>query len=54
MTHRPFVMWPHPALRTPATPVADITDEVRAIWNEMIVAMDKYAGRWSGGAPVGH
>jgi len=44
MTHRPFVMWPHPALRTPATPVADITDEVRAIWDEMIVAMDNMPG----------
>ncbi|KQB96185.1 peptide deformylase [Loktanella sp. 1ANDIMAR09] len=44
MTHRPFVMWPHPALRTPATPVADITDEVCAIWDEMIVAMDNMPG----------
>jgi len=44
MTHRPFVMWPHPALRKPATPVAEITDEVRAIWDEMIVAMDTMPG----------
>ncbi|EBA13525.1 peptide deformylase [Roseobacter sp. CCS2] len=44
MTHRPFVMWPHPALRTAATPVAVITDEVRAIWDEMIVAMDTMPG----------
>ena len=44
MTHRPFVMWPHPALRKPASPVAEITDEVRAIWEEMIVAMDMMPG----------
>ena len=44
MTHRPFVMWPHPALRTAAAPVKDITDEVRAIWDEMIVAMDMMPG----------
>ena len=44
MTHRPFVMWPHPALRTPARPVEKITDEVRAIWDEMIFAMDTMPG----------
>jgi peptide deformylase len=44
MTHRPFVIWPHPALRRPATPVAEITDDVRAIWDEMIVAMDMMPG----------
>lgn len=44
MTHRPFVIWPHPALRRPATPVAEITEKARAIWNEMIVAMDMMPG----------
>ncbi len=44
MTHRPFVMWPHRALRTAATPVAEITDDVRAIWEEMILAMDRMPG----------
>ncbi len=44
MTHRPFVMWPHPALRRAATPVAGITDDVRAVWDEMIVAMDRMPG----------
>ena len=44
MTHRPYVMWPHPALRTPAQPVTDITDDVRAIWDEMIYAMDTMPG----------
>lgn len=44
MTHRPFVMWPHRALRTAATPVPEITDDVRAIWDEMILAMDRMPG----------
>ena len=44
MTHRPFVPWPHPVLRSPASPVAVITDDVRAIWHEMIIAMDNMPG----------
>lgn len=44
MTHRSFVMWPHPALRKPAAKVEAINDEVRAIWDEMIVAMDMMPG----------
>jgi peptide deformylase len=41
---RPFVMWPHKALRSAAAPVPEITDEVRDIWDEMIVAMDRMPG----------
>lgn len=44
MSHRPFVMWPHPALRTQAAPIAEVTNEVRAIWDEMIEAMDGMPG----------
>lgn len=44
MTHRAYVPWPHPVLRTPAQPVAAITDEIRALWDEMIVAMDTMPG----------
>ncbi len=44
MMHRPFVMWPDKALRTPAQPVDKITDEIHAIWDEMIVAMDAMPG----------
>lgn len=44
MTPRPYVMWPHKALRTPAQDVTEITDEVRAIWDEMIVAMEAMPG----------
>jgi len=41
---RPYVMWPHPALRTVADDVDVVTDETRAIWDEMIVAMDTMPG----------
>ena len=44
MIHRPYVPWPHPVLRRPAQPVAAITDEIRALWDEMIVAMDEMPG----------
>ncbi|MBR2656117.1 MAG: peptide deformylase [Loktanella sp.] len=44
MTHRTFVPWPHPVLRTAASPVAAVTDDIRAIWEEMIVAMDNMPG----------
>ena len=44
MTHRPFLRWPHAGLRTPAAPVPSITDDIRAIWEEMIAAMDAMPG----------
>lgn len=44
MPHRPFVMWPDKRLRTSAEPVAAITDETRAIWDEMIAAMEEMPG----------
>ena len=44
MTHRPFVPWPHSILRTPAAPVAAITDDIHALWEEMIIAMDQMPG----------
>ena len=42
--HRPFLMWPDRRLRTPAAPVAEVTDETRAIWDEMIAAMEAMPG----------
>ena len=39
MVHRPFVPWPAKVLRTPAAPVEAVTDETRAIWDEMLEAM---------------
>lgn len=44
MPHRPFVMWPHKALRTPAEPVTEINDDIQAIWAEMVTAMDEMPG----------
>jgi len=44
MTQRPFVMYPHKTLRTPAAPVTEITDDIRAIWDEMIGVMDAMPG----------
>ncbi|WP_368184769.1 peptide deformylase [Aestuariibius sp. HNIBRBA575] len=41
---RPFVMYPHKVLRSIAAPVAEITDETRAIWDEMIDAMETMPG----------
>ena len=42
--HRPYVPWPHPVLRSQAAPVTAITDDIRALWDEMIVAMDTMPG----------
>jgi len=36
--------WPHPCLRTPAAPVAAITDDIRAIWADMVQVMDAMPG----------
>jgi peptide deformylase len=37
-------MWPDKRLRTPAEPVAEITDEIREIWADMIETMDAMPG----------
>lgn len=42
--HRHFLRWPDRRLATSATPVAAITDETRAIWDEMIRAMEAMPG----------
>lgn len=44
MAHRPFVMWPSKVLRTAAAEVSKVTDETRALWDEMIEAMDAMPG----------
>lgn len=44
MTVRSFVPWPDARLRTPAEKVADITEEVRTIWDDMIETMDAMPG----------
>ncbi len=42
--HRPYVAWPHPALRRPAATVDEITPDIHALWDEMIRAMDSMPG----------
>lgn len=44
MNHRPYVKWPNPILKKAPQSVTEITDEVRAIWEEMIRAMDTMPG----------
>ena len=39
-----IVPYPHPVLKKPAAEVTEITDEVRAIWDEMIEVMDAMPG----------
>lgn len=41
---RAIVPWPHQVLRTPAEPVAEITDEIHTIWAEMVQVMDAMPG----------
>ena len=41
---RPFVPWPDKRLRSPAAPVAAITDDIRRLWDDMIETMDAMPG----------
>lgn len=51
--NRPFVPWPDPRLRTPADPVVEVTDAVRAIWADMIDTMDAMPGVGLAGPQIG-
>jgi peptide deformylase len=44
MTVRRCLPWPDPRLRTPAAPVDAITDDIRAIWGDMIATMEAMPG----------
>ena len=44
MTARRCLPWPNPVLRTPAADVAAITDDIRAIWADMIDTMEAMPG----------
>lgn len=44
MTVRRCLPWPSSVLRTPAAAVAAVSDEVRAIWADMIDTMDAMPG----------
>lgn len=44
MTARPCLPWPAPVLRQPAADVPEITDDVRAIWRDMVETMEAMPG----------
>ena len=44
MAVRAFLRWPDPRLRQPAEPVGEITDEIRAIWADMVDTMEAMPG----------
>lgn len=44
MTVRKCIPWPDKRLRTAVEPVAEITDEIRAIWEDMIDTMEAMPG----------
>jgi len=41
---RRCIPWPDPRLRQPAAPVADITDDIRALWTDMVDTMEAMPG----------
>ncbi|ARC87349.1 peptide deformylase [Rhodovulum sp. MB263] len=45
---RPILPWPDPHLATPAVPVETVTDEIRAIWADMIDTMEAMPGHGVG------
>jgi len=44
MTTRPCLPWPDKRLRTAAEPVGEITDQIRATWDDMIDTMEAMPG----------
>lgn len=44
MSPRPVLRWPDRRLRMCAAQVADVTDETRALWDEMIAVMEAMSG----------
>ena len=44
MSVRAFVPYPDKRLRTPAEPVAEVTETVRMIWDDMVETMDAMPG----------
>ncbi len=44
MAHRPFLMWPDKRLLAKVPPIEAVTDDTRAIWDEMVEAMEAMPG----------
>ena len=53
MTVRKCLPWPDKRLRTPAADVAEITDDIRAHWQDMIDTMDAMPGVGLAGPQIG-
>ncbi|MCV2881624.1 peptide deformylase [Actibacterium sp. XHP0104] len=53
MTARPFVPWPDKRLRTAAAPIDAVTDDIRAIWDDMVETMDAMPGYGLGAPQIG-
>jgi peptide deformylase len=53
MTVRRFIPWPDKRLRTMCDPVEEITDEIRAIWDDMVETMDAMPGVGLAGPQIG-
>ncbi|MAY33516.1 MAG: peptide deformylase [Rhodovulum sp.] len=53
MTVRPFVSYPDKRLKTVAAPVEAITDDIRAIWDDMVETMDAMPGYGLAGPQIG-
>jgi peptide deformylase len=50
---RPFLPYPDKRLKTAVPPVTEITDEIRAIWADMVETMDAMPGVGLAGPQVG-
>ncbi len=44
MSIRRCIPWPDPRLRQPAAPVTEITDDIRALWTDMVDTMEAMPG----------
>lgn len=53
MAVRNCLQWPDKRLRTAASPVSEITDEVRAIWQDLIDTMEAMPGVGMGANQIG-
>jgi len=53
MTVRTCLPWPDKRLRSKAEPVTEITDEIRAIWDDMIDTMEAMPGVGLAGNQIG-
>ncbi|WP_417256665.1 peptide deformylase [Celeribacter halophilus] len=53
MTQRPFLPYPDKRLKTAVPPVAEITDDIRSIWVDMVETMDAMPGYGLAGPQIG-